>query len=310
MGAGAAIAVLPFDNPSGDPEQGYVARGFVEELVTELSRFPTLEVIPLRLHGRGNAQSAGEVAADYLLAAASGASGIRSAREPSCSRLTAGRSGLTASTPGRPRLRQDEIVARVAREPTQIDTALLQGPGAKPSPASTSTAAARPDHPKARDAGGRRAGADLLRAGDPARSPPARAHAGLSLPTSTSELPALGEGEKGREPAYEHARHAAELDSRDGPIQIILGASSLPASSRRRSAVRPRALALRRTTPGAANAARCVSYLGDQQAAASPRRGDAAQPPVSGGTSCVAVPLFHLGGARSRSPLTRARRRP
>jgi TolB-like protein len=45
MGVAAAIAVLPFENPSGDPQQAYFARGFVEELVTELSRFPALEVI-------------------------------------------------------------------------------------------------------------------------------------------------------------------------------------------------------------------------------------------------------------------------
>ena len=41
----AGIAVLPFENPSGDPEQEYFARGFVEDVVTELSRFPTLEVL-------------------------------------------------------------------------------------------------------------------------------------------------------------------------------------------------------------------------------------------------------------------------
>ena len=45
MASTTAIAVLPFENPSGDPEQGYVARGFVEELVTELARFPSIEVI-------------------------------------------------------------------------------------------------------------------------------------------------------------------------------------------------------------------------------------------------------------------------
>jgi adenylate cyclase len=45
MDVAAAIAVLPFDNPSGDPEQEYFARGFVEELATELARFPTVEVI-------------------------------------------------------------------------------------------------------------------------------------------------------------------------------------------------------------------------------------------------------------------------
>jgi TolB-like protein len=43
--SGATIAVLPFDDLSGHAEQEYFARGFVEDLITDLSRFPTLEVI-------------------------------------------------------------------------------------------------------------------------------------------------------------------------------------------------------------------------------------------------------------------------
>ena len=35
-----SIAVLPFDNLSGDPEQEYFADGIVEDLITALSRFP------------------------------------------------------------------------------------------------------------------------------------------------------------------------------------------------------------------------------------------------------------------------------
>ena len=34
-----SIAVLPFDNMSGDPEQGYFSDGITEDLITELSRF-------------------------------------------------------------------------------------------------------------------------------------------------------------------------------------------------------------------------------------------------------------------------------
>ena len=33
-----SIAVLPFANLSGDPEQGYFADGMVEEIITALSR--------------------------------------------------------------------------------------------------------------------------------------------------------------------------------------------------------------------------------------------------------------------------------
>ena len=40
-----SIAVLPFQNMSGDPEQDYFADGIVEDIITALSRFPSLFVI-------------------------------------------------------------------------------------------------------------------------------------------------------------------------------------------------------------------------------------------------------------------------
>jgi TolB-like protein/cytochrome c-type biogenesis protein CcmH/NrfG len=40
-----SIAVLPFDNMSGDPEQAYFSDGITEDIITELSRFPELFVI-------------------------------------------------------------------------------------------------------------------------------------------------------------------------------------------------------------------------------------------------------------------------
>jgi TolB-like protein/Tfp pilus assembly protein PilF len=40
-----SIAVLPFENMSGDPEQEYFADGMVEDIITALSRFKTLFVI-------------------------------------------------------------------------------------------------------------------------------------------------------------------------------------------------------------------------------------------------------------------------
>src|SRR5215208_1669075 len=40
-----SIAVLPFENMSGDPEQEYFADGMVEEITTALSRFKALFVI-------------------------------------------------------------------------------------------------------------------------------------------------------------------------------------------------------------------------------------------------------------------------
>jgi TolB-like protein len=41
----STIAVLPFDNMSGDPEQEYFSDGITEDIITELSRFPSLFVI-------------------------------------------------------------------------------------------------------------------------------------------------------------------------------------------------------------------------------------------------------------------------
>ena len=40
-----SIAVLPFQNMSGDPEQEYFADGMADEIITALSRFPSLFVI-------------------------------------------------------------------------------------------------------------------------------------------------------------------------------------------------------------------------------------------------------------------------
>ena len=40
-----SIAVLPFQNMSGDPEQEYFADGITEDIITELSRFHALFVI-------------------------------------------------------------------------------------------------------------------------------------------------------------------------------------------------------------------------------------------------------------------------
>jgi adenylate cyclase len=40
-----SIAVLPFQNMSGDPEQEYFADGIVEDIITALSRFKSLFVI-------------------------------------------------------------------------------------------------------------------------------------------------------------------------------------------------------------------------------------------------------------------------
>jgi adenylate cyclase len=44
-GAQPSIAVLPFDNLSADPEQGYLADGFADDIITELARNKELAVL-------------------------------------------------------------------------------------------------------------------------------------------------------------------------------------------------------------------------------------------------------------------------
>ena len=44
-----SIAVLPFQNMSGDPEQEYFADGMVEDIITALSRFKSLFVSRRRM---------------------------------------------------------------------------------------------------------------------------------------------------------------------------------------------------------------------------------------------------------------------
>ena len=54
-----SIAVLPFQNMSGDPEQEYFVDGIVEDIITALSRFKSLFVIARnsQLHLQGQAPS-------------------------------------------------------------------------------------------------------------------------------------------------------------------------------------------------------------------------------------------------------------
>ena len=61
-----SIAVLPFVNMSGDPEQEYFSDGITEDIITELSRFPTLFVIARNssFHFKGKAVKVSEIGRD------------------------------------------------------------------------------------------------------------------------------------------------------------------------------------------------------------------------------------------------------
>jgi TolB-like protein len=67
------IAVLPFENLSDNREHDYFSRGFVEDLITDLSHFPSLQVISSYTSRKIGAKTqdelavARELAIDYLL---------------------------------------------------------------------------------------------------------------------------------------------------------------------------------------------------------------------------------------------------
>jgi len=69
----ASVAVLPFDNLSDDPAQGYFADGIAEDIITELSRFRSLAVtarnssFAYRGQGRPVREIAAELGASYVL---------------------------------------------------------------------------------------------------------------------------------------------------------------------------------------------------------------------------------------------------
>ncbi|MBV1932429.1 MAG: hypothetical protein KUG71_12020, partial [Porticoccaceae bacterium] len=68
-----SLAVLPFENLSGDPEQDYFLRGFAMDLVTELCRFSSLQLISPQTSFTLNSDNdsfqeiIGTLSIDYLL---------------------------------------------------------------------------------------------------------------------------------------------------------------------------------------------------------------------------------------------------
>ena len=70
---GPKIAVLPFLNLSGDPEQAYFAEGVTDQIVTDLARFKALFVLSMESTAKYQEQSADpqhlkrELGVDYLL---------------------------------------------------------------------------------------------------------------------------------------------------------------------------------------------------------------------------------------------------
>jgi TolB-like protein/tetratricopeptide (TPR) repeat protein len=304
------LAVLPFENLSADPEQGYFARGFVEDLFAELSRFPNLEVI--RPQGassvasestiggprdatrighylRGGVRRLGDVVrvAAQLVEAESG-------RQVWAERFDTRAEDLLAV--------EDDIVARVASAlAVEVDGARLQRARRKPLSSL-----------EVYDCWLR--GLDYLRRGtveddERARSffergltlDPhfARAHAGISLSHFNEWSCQAWELWDDKERlAFDHARRAAMLDDRDAVIQLVLG-RVLVYRRQFDEAARyvDRALDLNPNDADVlAHAAVCRTYLGDSASgAALAAKAARLNPcPPEWYAACSAVPLFLL----------------
>jgi TolB-like protein len=62
-----SIAVLPFVNKSGDPEQQYFSDGITEDIITELSRFRSLPVMARNSSAKLGVESAAPLDVDYVV---------------------------------------------------------------------------------------------------------------------------------------------------------------------------------------------------------------------------------------------------
>ena len=230
------IAVLPFENLSGDSDNDYFAAEFVEDLITDLSRFHSLQVISSYTSKKMAAGSPDELAEAKALAVSYLLKGSLR-RKADQIRITtqlievAGGGVIWAERYDAPLNTifdiQDDIVQRVAGAlSAQIDQILLAAVRDKPL---TSL--------EAYDCWLR--GMDLVRKGTPAADQHARkifeqaltidpnysrAHAGLSLAYFNDWSCQVWENWEATERnAFKHAMKAIQLDDTDHITQMILG---------------------------------------------------------------------------------------
>lgn len=230
------IAVLPFENLSGDSDHDYFATEFVEDLITDLSRFHSLQVISSYTSKKMAAGSPDELAEAKALAVSYLLKGSLR-RKADQIRITtqlievAGAGVIWAERYDAPLDTifdiQDDIVQRVAGAlSAQIDQVLLAAARDKPL---TSL--------EAYDCWLR--GMDLVRKGTPAADQNARkvfeqaltidpnysrAHAGLSLSYFNDWSCQVWENwDATQSNAFKHAMKAIQLDDTDHITQMILG---------------------------------------------------------------------------------------
>jgi TolB-like protein len=278
IGIAASIALAPFANLSGDAAQDYLARGFVEDVATELSRFGTLEVVyPRAVESMAKRRAAGTPdrhMAGHMLRGSvrRGGDVIRITAQlvetPTGRQVWADRYDATADNL---LAVQDEIAARIAGAlAIRVDETRLAEARRRPL-ASLETyecwlrgfeclqrGTVEADHEA------RRFFERALEI-DPAY---ARAYTGLSLSHFNEwSCQAWEKWDEKERLAYEHARRAADLDDGDAVVQVVLGRILLYRRRFDEGAYHVgRALALNANhTDVLVHAALCRAYLGDPE---------------------------------------------
>jgi TolB-like protein/tetratricopeptide (TPR) repeat protein len=276
----ATVAIAPFENLSGDPAQDYFARGFVEDVVTELSRFGTLEVLHPRAVATALITRGGDperrVAADHIVHGSVRYAGdavrvtvqlveATNGRQVWADRYDATARDLLAV--------QDAIAARIARTlAVQIDEARL-GVVRRAPLANLEVydcwlrglECLRQGTVEA-DAEARRFFERALEI-DPTY---ARAHAGLSLSHFNEwSCQAWAQWDEKERLAHDYARRALSLDETDAMVQVVLGRILVYRRRYDEAAHHlERALLLNpNDTDVLVHAGLCQAYLGDPEAA-------------------------------------------
>jgi len=215
------IALMPFDNLSGDPEQDCFARGFVEDIGTELSRFATVDVLYPRAAGvaaahvlRGSTRRAGDVVrvAVQLIESETARQIWANRYEATADTLLNVQDEIAARVAGALAIHVDEVrLCQARRKPLaslELYDCWLRGLECLHRGTVHDDAEARRFFERALEI-------------DPNY---ARAYTGLSLSHFNEwSCQAWEHWDQTEERAYTYARRAAELDDNDATAQVVMG---------------------------------------------------------------------------------------
>ncbi len=268
------IALLPFENLSGDPAQDVIARGLSLDVAVELSRFATLDVIPpssapqvVTMAGSGRASppmftlTGGvrrqEDRVRISVSLADTVSGVQiwaNRYDPAASQLLDVQDAIVARVAAALAIHTDEARLAMARRKPLVSLEAyecwLRGRECLQRGTVEADAEARQFFERALEI-------------DPHF---ARAHAGLSLSYFNEwSCQAWVQWDEKERLAFAHAARAAELDNTDAMVEIVLGRIMLYRRRFDEAAVHvDRALALNPSDADVlAHGAMCRAYLGD-----------------------------------------------